>query len=643
MSDGSRYLLVARDALLGAYAAGCCRFRTGEKGMRSLFRFRFCAIAVALVVASNSQQFALAAFTDQSTAILGTANYTTRSASLADYDGDGDLDLMFQTSIGPKLYRNNAISTATQSMTFTDVTSTMLPSGMTTNTWSAAWGDYNGDGKVDVFVGAGAKTGTLLKNNGAAAFTNANNSVGLNTTLFNQGFSQNVAWGDFNNDHRLDLVIGMENPGNQMYLQQANGQFTEIGGTVGVQTPVFNKSYGMAIGDYDGDGDLDIYMSVCNDDLNDNVPNALYKNNVKETGTLSFTDVASATGTQNTKNTYGSQFIDMDNDGKLDLVVTGAQNDTTHVGNPTKIFHNNGNGTFTDVDTITGHALLSSVGTDPNGLKLVDYDNDGDLDLYYHDNLSGTGNQRLYRNDGHWNFTDVTSAMGLSGVGGNGAPITGAGGYDSVWGDIDRDGDQDLIDTNNTSILVGGSQIPTLEKAYLNDASTNGNRWLYVKLHGPSGNTTGIGASLYATMNEGILDQVTLRRESNTDADTFNQSDLPVHFGLADADHMQWLRIVWPDGTTQWMHDVAANQYLDVSYANALPGDFNGDGTVDMGDYVVWRANFGAPFTTDDYNTWRAYFGKSLSNGLGSGAVPEPAAIILLSIGSMAMFSLRRR
>ena len=107
----------------------------------------------------------------------------------------------------------------------------------------------------------------------------------------------------------------------------------------------------MAIGDYDGDGDMDIYISTCR--AGGNIQNNLFKNMLKETGTLSFADVASSAGVQSTSNTYGSQFIDMDNDGKLDLVVTGAQNDTTDVGNPTKIYRNNGNGTFTDVDTIT--------------------------------------------------------------------------------------------------------------------------------------------------------------------------------------------------------------------------------------------------------------------------------------------------
>ncbi len=566
-------------------------------------------------------------FSEQGTTILGGANYASRSASLADIDGDGDLDLLFQGGsasgvVARQLFRNNLISTGTPSFTFTNITSTMLPSGSAAlgDSWSAAWGDYDGDGKVDVFVGQtnSGTSGDVLKNNGASAFTNTSSATGLN----DPGFHQNVAWADIDADLDLDLLIGMEGPEkNAVYLHNwATHTFNNVGAAVGFQADVGIKAYGMAIGDTDGDGDLDVYISTCRGD--NNIRNNFYQNMLKENGSLSFVDIADSNGTQFMTNSYGAEFVDFDNDGKLDLFMTGAD------GEPSKIFRNDGNNLFTDVDSINQNPLLSSAGTDLNGFKAIDYDNDGDLDLYFHDNLSPTGNQKLYRNNGNWLFTDVTLQEGLNSV-------ASAGAYDSVWGDLDRDGDQDLIVPNTSA---------NPERVYVSDASANGNHWLYIKLAGPAQNTTAVGASLYATMNDGSLDGITLRREANTNAGTFNQSDVPVHFGLGTSTVVDWLRVVWPDGTVQFLHNVAANQYLNLSYTTALTGDFNGDGTVDAADYVVWRDNLGSPFKPSDYGLWKSNFGRSLENGSGSFAnVPEPANLGLLFLATTLIIYSQRR
>src|SRR5262249_44445659 len=156
--------------------------------------------------------------------------------------------------------------------------------------WSAAWGDYDGDGRVDVLIGqdnSGQPRGRLMRNT-PTGFVDVSVATGLNYS----GFAQNVAWVDINNDHRLDMVIGMENgQPNQIYLQDATHHFTSFTGD-GIATTVSGKSYGLAIGDADGDGDLDIYMSPCLGDSGVPTPKAYYKNNLVESGaakTLSFT------------------------------------------------------------------------------------------------------------------------------------------------------------------------------------------------------------------------------------------------------------------------------------------------------------------------------------------------------------------
>jgi hypothetical protein len=565
-------------------------------------------------------------------------NISGRSASLADIDNDGDLDLLFQGSgtTSQKLFRNNNINVGgTASNTFTDVTTAMWGTSPVSSLWSAAWGDYDGDGKVDVLIGednAGVPRGRLMRNTGTG-FTDVSASSGLNYS----GFSQNLAWVDINNDQRLDMVIGMESGQvNQIYLQDASHHFAAVPPANGISSTVSGRSYGMAIGDADSDGDLDIYMSPCLGDSGSPTPKAYYKNNLVESGaakTLSFTDVAASNGTQNVSKGYGAEFVDFDNDGKLDLYATGAN------GVATKIYKGDGHGNFVDVDTITGHALLSDTGTDLNGAKAIDYDNDGDLDLFFHDNLSGTSSVKLYRNDSNpnaalpadrWKFTDVTTAQGITN--------TGAGGYDGTWGDIDLDGDLDLINPNNSTL----NGVATGERVYVNDASTNGNHWLYVKLKGPAWDTTGIGSSLYATLGDGSLQGVTLRREANTNADTFNQSDVPVHFGLGTSTLIDQLLIRWADGTAQVIDSILANQYITVTYN---PGDYNGDNVVDAGDYLVWKKGFGTVFTMNDYTTWRSRYGTSLTPGAGSIAgseVPEPAAIVLIGLGCLAMGFTRR-
>lgn len=564
----------------------------------------FLAILVATMAAAGAS--AQPVFTESGGAVLNGLSLSARSASLADIDNDGDLDVFFQGSSGARqLLRNNVHGTG--SFTFTNISSS-LASGLG-DSWSAAWGDYDGNGFVDVFVGqtnSGA-SGDVLSNSGGG-FSNPSTAVGLN----DPGFHQNVAWADMNNDRRLDLVIGMEGPErHEIYLQGADGHFTPFGAAAGFQESWGTKAYGMAIGDTDGDGDLDVYISTCRS--GGNIPNNFYENQLAQTGTLSFIDIANSNGTQNLENSYDAEFVDFDDDGKLDLFMVGADQ------RPTRIFRNDGNNKFTDVAQILGHDLLSNVGGDLNGGKAVDYDNDGDLDLFMHDNLNINGSnqaRKLYRNDGNWNFTDVTAQAGVA--------STNEGAYDSVWGDLDLDGDQDLI-----APTAGG--IP--ERVFLSNAATNGNHWLYLQLGGSRDNTSAIGATVYATINAGTPTERTLRREANTNAGTFNQSDLPVHFGLGDATLIDELRIVWPDGRTQWLHDVAVDQYLPLQY-----GDLDGDGDVDATDLSGWQSNFGLNGDSDadgdgdsdgaDYLAWQRARGLSAIAASSAAAVqvPEPAA-----------------
>ncbi len=321
-------------------------------------------------------------FSEQGSAVLGGLDLNSRSASLADIDNDGDLDMLFQGSSGAqKLYRNNLQN---GSLSFTQIAD-WTSIGVTAGSWSAAWADIDGDGFVDAFVGQSniGQSGDVLVNQGGGAFANQSVAKGLNDS----GFHQNVAWADIDNDRDLDLVIGMEGPEkHEIYLQQANGTFNPVGASVGFQEDLGTKGYGMAIGDTDGDGDLDIYISTCRGD--NNIRNNFYENQLSDTGELGFVDIADSNGTQNYRNSYGAEFVDFDDDGDLDLFVVGADQQ------PTKIYRNDGSNQFTDVDTLTGQPLLTDVSRNLGGGRAVDYDNDGDLDLFFHDHLAGGGSNQ---------------------------------------------------------------------------------------------------------------------------------------------------------------------------------------------------------------------------------------------------------
>ncbi|QDS97116.1 CRTAC1 family protein [Adhaeretor mobilis] len=580
-------------------------------------------VAVVSLLLAHGQE-ADAAFTEHGATVLGGANFNSRSASLADIDNDGDLDVMFQGVPGAQqLFRNNIIGSG--SLSFTNI-SNALPAGLGSS-WSAAWGDYDGDGNMDVFVGQSNPsndTGDVLRGDGLGGFTNTSVAVGLD----DPGFHQNIAWVDIDNDRDLDLIFGMEGPEkHEIYLQGSGGSFTPVGAAVGFQEPFGAKGYGMAVGDTDGDGDLDIYISTCI--FGGNIRNNFYENQLAQTGSLSFIDIADGNGTQYLENSYGSEFYDFDDDGDLDLFMVGAD------AQDSKIFRNDGSNQFTDVDSLTGHPLLSDNGGDLNGGKAIDYDNDGDLDLFFHDHRPGSGRdvaRKLYRNDGNWSFTDVTILEGLN--------EANEGAYDSTWADIDMDGDQDLIAPTD-----GGSS----ERVYLSDASTNDNHWLAINLSGPSDNTSGIGAVVYATLDEGTPEQRTLRREANTNAGTFNQSDVPVHFGLGDETLIDELKIAWPDGTVQIINDVTVDQFLDVK----TPGDFDGDHQVDLDDLAQWQADYGIGPGSDsnldglsngfDLLAWQQQFGNGVKPPTATQVVPEPSIAILLLLLAAAAVACGRR
>lgn len=266
-------------------------------------------------------------------------------------------------------------------------------------------------------------------------------------------FGSGVAWIDFDNDGFVDLyfVNGAPGASNALYRNNGNGTFTDVTQQSGTAAPG-GRAYktGVAVGDYDNDGRLDLYVTALGS-------NILFHNN----GNGTFTDVTAAAGVSGGANEWSTStgFLDYDRDGDLDLYVVNYLdvragenpwcglrkpgyrtycNPTIFDGVADRLFRNEGNGTFTDVSVRAGIANPAGKGL---GVTFCDFDRDGDTDIYVANDLV---RNFLYRNNGDGTFTDVAYAAGV-GFDMNGKPQAGMG---VDCGDVDGNGYPELFVTN---------------------------------------------------------------------------------------------------------------------------------------------------------------------------------------------------
>jgi tetratricopeptide (TPR) repeat protein len=356
-----------------------------------------------------------------------------RGSAWGDYDNDGDLDLLTVGSYTPhSLYRNNGDGT------FTDVTISVGIQGE--NGFGSLFADYDNDGDLDIYVTQngwfGKGQNTLWRNernHGKDIFVNVTQEAGVGDT----GSSFTAAWGDLDNDGYLDLyvangVIGDTSP-NRLYHNNGDGTFTDFAPKAGVDNR--GRTIGCALGDYDEDGHLDIHI------VNLGETNILYRNN----GDGTFSNVTQKAGAlTETIAGYVTWFFDYDNDDHLDIFICSMGSFPYFILSwkgedvPSPIWpillHNNGDGTFTNTTKNAG--LDRSFGS--MGANYGDVDNNGYLDIY----LGNAGPpmdrlepNALFLNNGDGTFTDVTDAAGVGNIG---------KGHGNTFADYDNDGDLDL-------------------------------------------------------------------------------------------------------------------------------------------------------------------------------------------------------
>ncbi|MCB0613984.1 MAG: VCBS repeat-containing protein [Phaeodactylibacter sp.] len=460
----------------------------------------------------------------------------SRSVNFVDVNGDGWEDV-FMTN-GPQggaenlLYLNGGPGGQFAAVTSGEIVNHVEPFD------GATFADVDNDGSLDAFaVTWYGEKNFLYFGNGDGAFTydaTAAPSIG-------GAYSETASWGDMDNDGDLDLYVTNSGGNKKNLLFRNDGGRVFVKVTDGPQSNDANTSRSVNWTDFDGDGDLDLFVSN-----EENQPDDLYEND----GAGVFAKITgSAAPSQSNRSTMSSSWGDVDNDGDLDLFVANA----AYFSEQNNQLFLNENGVFTEA---AGSGLATDGGCS-YGSNFGDVDNDGDLDLIVSNGYC-TGNivNFLYQNDGHGHFTrDLESIENLS------TPCS----YGAAWGDVNNDGFLDLgIATckNSNSSPLEGNQF------FLN--AGNCNRWLKVKLAGARSNRSAIGAKIWVTATIGGQ-EVTQLREISAQSGYCGQNSLTAHFGLGDAEVADEVRVEFLGGADTTLSTVPVNQLLEITEATLTP------------------------------------------------------------------------
>jgi hypothetical protein len=275
------------------------------------------------------------------------------------------------------------------------------------------WADFNNDGNLDLFVGMnGKEPNKLYLNNGDGTFREVAKEVGLADTIDTRG----AACGDFDGDGQIDIYLGFtkrSGAANKLYRNEGNGKhFTDVAKQWGVDLSGM-ESRQIVFVDYDNDGRVDLFVAERD------APNNLFHNEGDH-----YKNVAKEMGVDDPRKTVGAVWFDYNQDGRLDLFCANQD------GDKNGLWRNDGT-KFTDVAGEMGMDGIAEGRLGSNGPSVIDFDNDGFFDLF----VAGYGRNFLYKNDGKGHFTDVAEQMGVRG---------GERATPSAWADYDNDGRPDL-------------------------------------------------------------------------------------------------------------------------------------------------------------------------------------------------------
>lgn len=477
-----------------------------------------------------------------------------------DFDGDGFFDLLL-SSQGPldqlRFFHNNGDGT------FSERTKEAGLMGEVGGL-NLIHADFNNDGFPDVLVLRGGWWGehgnyppSLLRNNGNGTFDDVTEMAGL--LSFHP--TQTAAWADYDNDGWLDLYLGHESNAqfrhpSQLFHNNHDDTFSEVGEKLGLSEMGFVK--GVAWGDYNNDGRPDLYIS------SKGQKNHLWRNDgpknpqKPDPAEWEFTDVTEQAGVGEPLHSFATWFWDYDNDGWQDILVAGyftaTPNDIgafqfglPNQGETPRLYHNNGNGTFTDVthQTKLDRVILAM------GANFGDLDNDGWLDCYF-----GTGTpefaallpNKMFRNAGGKSFQDVTTSGGFGHL---------QKGHGISFGDLDNDGDEDIFE------VIGGAYPGDTYQSVLFENPGHGNHWVSLELRGVQTNRLALGTRVRVRVNtkEGTRDLFRVISSGGS----FGGSPFRLHVGLGQATAIEEVEINWPtSGQTQRWKNLPLDRFYRV-------------------------------------------------------------------------------
>jgi len=452
-----------------------------------------------------------------------------------DYDNDGWVDLYVTDSDGPNiLYHNEADGTFSVSGLNPQVTLYDYESG------GAIFIDYDNDGWRDLYV-LNRGPNFLFRNIQGQHFEDRTETAGVG----DPADGKSASWGDYNQDSFLDLYVtnwscypdcGRPTYGDSDRLFQNNGDgtFSDVTPFLGAQT--MGAGHEASFLDYDNDGDLDIYL--VNDQFINPIGNILWRNDGPGCKGWCFSEISESARVDQRVMGMGLASGDYDNDGDLDIFFSNA--------GPMVLLQNQLGDRFVDAAAVAGVQSADYVGW---GAVFLDYDNDGWHDLYLavamKMDTKGIPANILYHNNGNGTFSRIPCNTGASDVGGT---------IGVAYADYNHDGHIDFVIGNH----VEGYRL------YHNQGVAGaGNHWVRVELAGGGPiNRDAVGARVYLKTGDGM----TRLQEITAGSSMGSGNELILHFGLGGNRVIDEMVIVWPNNLRQSFHNIRVDKHYQVHY-----------------------------------------------------------------------------